>query len=255
MRLIAAQQAPPRGGRLHDDRGDRGDLVGLDAGRGDAGGDQRRPQPGPARPRRPARPRGGAGRDRRLLVPPQQRQQLLGALHRSVPEAERGQPEGLDGEPALRCPGRRGASTRSSCCRRPGKSKCDTANPVESMLEQSGSQHRLLPDPLDRLRGQGEGLAGRDLQTRQPARLHLLHPARDLGPGHLRNAGHDRRRLRRSAPNSAAKDARASRCPNNGGNAAPGSSSSPAIRSTGRCTPTTTWRSAARRNSAAPPPT
>ena len=49
--------------------------------------------PDPARPRPQARLRGGPGRDRRLLLPPQQRHRLLGQVHLGA-DAQRRQPEG-----------------------------------------------------------------------------------------------------------------------------------------------------------------
>ena len=105
---------------------------------------------------------------------------------------ERGQPGGLDGEPTHRAGRRPARATRSNCCRPPARQNCDTDQPGRIDARAERHQHRLLPHPLDRLRGRGEGVDRRHLQAGQPARLHLLHPVRDLGPGHLLDADDDR---------------------------------------------------------------
>ena len=140
----------------------------------------------------------GAGRARRLRLPPQQGHQLLDPLHLGA-EPERGQPDRLDREAA---PGARAPAappTRSSWSRAPASRSCSTSNPVGTMIEQSGAEHGHVPDPLDRLQRRLRAVDRRHLQARQLPRLPLLHPARDLGPGHLRQPGDDRRRQRSSA--------------------------------------------------------
>ena len=67
-----------------------------------------------------------------------------------------------------------------------GQSACNPANPIDEHDRAERPQHRDLSHPLDRLRGGHRAVRGGHIQARQPPRLRLLHPARDLGPGELR---------------------------------------------------------------------
>ena len=113
----------------------------------------------------------------------------------TVPEPERGQPGRLDHQAA---PGARHQ-------RRHLRDRADPAHRADLLQHRQpgrhhdrdrGAEHGDVPHPLDRLQPQRPAVDRRHLQARQLPRLPLLHPARDLGPGHLRQRGDDRRRQR-----------------------------------------------------------
>ena len=181
-----------------------------------AGGDQRRPRPDPQRPRPQARLRGGPGRDRRLLLPPQQRQQLLGALRLGAgartPSTSRARPP-----TGGRSPGPRTASYAIELMPATGHSACDHREPGRNMLEQSGAEHRLVPHPLDRLRREARssrssppssGRASSTTSTSPSSRPLTRSPTgtRPRSPAPTR-----------SAPSSGGRGARAPAIPNSGG--------------------------------------
>ena len=151
-------------------------------------------------------------------------------------------------------PHRRPIRDRADPGRPASQSATCSTNPAASMLEPTGPLKGTF-----RIRSTGysgkEELDRRHLQAGQLPRLRLLHPARDLGPGHLR-----RTRPRSKAPTpSARKTIEQGRYtatdPNSAGEYCDVISFVNGDRSTARCTPTMPWSSAEARPSAARRPT
>ena len=67
-----------------------------------------------------------------------------------------------------------------------GQSACSSSNPTGTMIESTGTEHRHLPHPVDRVLGRREDVDRRHLQAGDVPRLRLLHAAGDLGSGDLR---------------------------------------------------------------------
>ena len=109
-------------------------------------------------------------------------------------EPERGQPAGVDSEAPVGRRVHRTSRTRSSSCPRSGQSACSTTNPATSMLEPSGPMAGSFRVRSTGYSGNEDVVDRRHLQAGELPRLRLLHPARDLGPGDLRQLVDDRRR-------------------------------------------------------------
>ncbi len=145
-------------------------------------------------------------------------------------------------------PGNTGASYALELIPATGKSVCSTSDPVGSMIEQSsGVSNGTFRIRSTGYSGEHQAEHRRLLQARQLPRLRLLHAVRDIGPSHLRQLLERSRRRTHSASGSTATGAVTARFP------ARRSFSSAVSRSTGRCTPTTSSTSAARRPSGGPP--
>ena len=112
-----------------------------------------------------ARLRSRTGRDRRLHLPPQQRQRLLDAVHRRT-HAERGEPAGrhqpLQTGRSDRCP--TGPQYALELIPATGQSACNSNNPTVVDARVDRAEHRHLPDPLHRLFGYA-GAAGTEKQS------------------------------------------------------------------------------------------
>ena len=161
-----------------------------------------RPQPDPQRPRPQAGLRGRAGRDRRLRVPPQQRHQLLDPCT-SVPTPERGQPAGLDHQAPRRCPAATGATYAIELLRASTGEQRQLQH-LEPGRDHARDERPRAPGPSASARPATPATPKQSIvatfKRAQLPRLHLLHPARDLGPGHLRQ-----RRRRSPAPTPSAR--------------------------------------------------
>ena len=153
-----------------------------------------------------------------------------------------------------RSPGPPGPSYALELIPATGQSPAIRTIPRVSMLESSGPNIGDLPNPLHRLFGYAgrcrnrEAVDRRHLQAGDLPGLRLLHPARDLRPGHLRvreslRCSHRRLLTVHQVPPGRPRVARRSRAPTT--SSATRSSSSAGTTSTGPCTPTTISGSAA----------
>ena len=149
-----------------------------------------RPDHGP-QPRREAGLRGGAGRHRRLLLPPQRRQRVLGKCTGvPTPTAVNQMGSTTNRKPVPGTTGR--LATAIELIPATGKSTCSAGDPSARMIEQSGTARGTF-----RIRSTGYSAGSPQLHggecvadivasySAQLPRLRLLHAARDLRPGHL----------------------------------------------------------------------
>ena len=137
--------------------------------------------------------RGGEGGDQRIRLPPARQHRLLGRMHRSGAE-RRTTALNQEGSTANRrtVPGERRRHYALELIPATGQSECDSTNidtATASMLESAEPMKGTFRVRATGFSGNAQVVGHRDLQAGELPRLRLLHPARDLRPGHLRRRG------------------------------------------------------------------